>query len=217
MSRIIIITNPSDDIPTQYLDSWSRELIETAKKEKDTSIFELREKEANRKKLTELIQEKKPQLIIFNGHGTSESIMGFSTEVLIKCDDNEALLKNLMVHSLSCNSGKKLGPRCIKIGTLAYIGYSEKFKFAHMDKKTPREQVQDDVAKLFFEPAFKAILSLIQGKTAQEAYNNAQKAYAENIQICLASTSTDYNTTVASMLFHDFKYQVCLGTPSTSL
>ena len=50
MSRIILVTNPSDDLPTKYLDSWLYKVINLAKKQKDTFIFELYRKQANKKK-----------------------------------------------------------------------------------------------------------------------------------------------------------------------
>ena len=211
MSRIILVTNPADDIPVKYLDAWSELIIETAKKQKDTLIFELKNEQANKQKLTRAIQREKPQLIVFNGHGNSSSICGFKQKILIRCDDNEYLLKGKIVHSISCNSGKELGQKCIKIGTLSYIGYSEEFKLTHLNKQTNQERLSDPIATFFLGPAFEVVLALIKGATAGEAYKKSQAMYAKYLRTLLASSVTEYNTTVASRLFHNLTHQVCLG------
>ena len=218
MPRIILVTNPANDNdqPTKYLDSWSELIIEAVKKQKDTFIFELKKERANKQELTQLIQKEKPRLIVFNGHGDSKSITGFDQTVLIRCDDNEHLLKEKIVHSMSCDSGKELGPKCVKLGTLSYIGYSEEFKLAHLDKQTNQERLDDQVAGFFLRPAFEAILALIEGVTAGEAYGRSQKIYTENLRTLTTSHLTEFNTNVASRLYHNLKYQVCLGDSKAS-
>lgn len=211
MSRIILVTNPADDSATKYLDSWLYKIVNLAKKQKDTFIFELRKKQANKKKLILLIKDKKPQFVIFNGHGSNDSITGFGQKILIKCGENEHLLKDKIIHSLSCNSARKLGPRCIKIGTLTYIGYEEEFKLVHLDKSSNKERLEDEVANFFLKPAYEAVIALIEGATAKNAYERSQKMYLENLEVLITSSSAEYNTVVASLLFHNLEHQVCLG------
>jgi len=213
MSRIILVTNPADDndAAIRYLDAWSELIIKTAKEQKDTLIFELKNEQANKQELTKIIQREKPQLVVFNGHGNDSCIMGFKQKILIRCDDNEHLLKEKIIHSMSCNSGKELGKKCIKIGTLSYIGYSEEFKLTYLNKQTKQEMLNDPVAKFFLRPAFEAILALIRGDTTGKAYKKSQKMYKENLLTLIASSLTEYNTKVASRLYHNLKYQVCLG------
>lgn len=218
MLRIILITNPADhnDAPIQYLDAWSELITEAVKKQKDTMIFELKGEQASKQKLTEVIQKEKPQLVIFNGHGNDSSIAGFRQGVLIRCGDNELLLRGKIIHSMSCNSGKELGPKCIQFGTLSYIGYSKEFKLTHLNKQTKEERLNDPVAGFFLKPAFVAILALIQGVTTEEAYKESQKIYKKNLRKLMSSSSTEYNTVVASRLYHNLKYQVCLGNLSAN-
>jgi len=211
MSRIILVTNPSDDVPLKYLDSWTKLIIEAVKKRQDTLVFELKKEKANRQLLSQLIQKEKPRLIVFNGHGNNISITGFHRKVLIRCNDNESLLKGKIIHSMSCNSGKTLGQTCIKIGTLSYIGYSEEFKLVYLKKERKQEMLDDPVAAFFLEPAFEVIVALINGDTTGDAYRKSQEMYAKNLRRLLASSLTEYNTTVASRLFHNLKHQICLG------
>ena len=58
MSRIILVSNAStpNDAPTEYLDSWFGRILELAKKQKDTKLFELKKEQSNRKELTALIE-----------------------------------------------------------------------------------------------------------------------------------------------------------------
>ena len=211
MSRIMLITNPADDDATKYLDAWSKLITETVKKQKDILIFELKNEQANKQKLTQVILKEKPQLIVFNGHGNDSSIGGFKNKVLIRCDYNERLLKERIVHSMACNSGKELGQKCIRIGTLSYIGYCEEYKLTYLNEQTKQGRLNDPIATLFLRPAFEAILALIMGHTAEEAYKKSQTMYRKNLRILIASSSKKYNTDIASRLFHNLRYQVCLG------
>jgi len=212
MSRIIIATNPANDIVTQYLDAWQNEVVNLAKRQKDTFIFELNREETNKESLAELIKEKSPQLVIFNGHGSYDSVFGFDGGFLIKADENESVLIKTIVHSLTCSSGKILGPSCIKIGALSYIGYKEEFKIVYQnDKNTKIEMFEDEVARLFLGPAFEAIFSLIKGCSAQEAFANSQKKYSENLQYSILKNDPRYNIAVAPRLYHNLIHQVCLG------
>ncbi len=211
MSRIILVSNASHDIPTEYLDSWFSKIIELVKKQENTRLFELRKEKANKKDLMDLIEKENPHLVIFNGHGNDELITGFNQDILIQCGDNESILGGRIVHSMACESAKSLGQKCIKIGTRSFIGYMEKFNLVHLGKKSTQEQIEDPIARFFLEPAYEAIVALIEGKTSGEAYTQSQNLYRDTLTILLTSNNTDYNTTIASRLYHNFKHQVCLG------
>ncbi len=211
MTRIVIATNPADDQVTEYLDAWHKKVVNFAKKQTNTQIFELNKKAANRIFLTELIERKNPHLVIFNGHGSYDSIFGFDQGILIKCGENELLLKDKIVHALACDSGKKLGPRSVKIGALAYLGYKEQFKFAFINNPN-KEKSQDKIANLFLEPAFKVVFSLLQGFSAKEAFNESQKVCLNNLRLVIAKKSLKLNQSVAPRLFHNLTHQVCLGS-----
>lgn len=176
MSRIIVATNPACDVETLYLEAWQSKVADLAMKQKDTIIFELNQEKTNKEDLTKLIQEENPQLVILNGHGSYDSIVGFYGGVLIKAMENEEILSKRIIHSMACSAGKILGPSCIKIGALAYIGYKEEFKFVYLrNHNTKEEKFSDDIANLFFEPAFQAVFSLINGYTVKESFDVSQR------------------------------------------
>ncbi len=211
MSRILIVTNPCDDKVTEYLDTWSEKAINLAKAQPDTFVYELRGGKANREDFVKVIEEKQPQLILFNSHGNHDSITGFNQDVLVRCGENEHLLKDKIIHAMSCNAGKTLGPEAIKIGGVAYIGYKEEFKLTHLNKNTKAEQLRDEVAQFFLEPAYEAIIALVEGSTVEEAFNRSRKMCADNLTSLITSNSPSLNSSVASRLYHNYQHQVYLG------
>jgi hypothetical protein len=216
MPRILLATSPADDTATQYLDVWTQKVIALARKQPDTEIFELCGSQANREEFTRLVQEHKPQLIILNGHGSKNLITGFNKEILVACDDNETLLKDTITHALSCDTGQELGPRAITIGTRSFIGYTELFQFYHLNRQTKEEQRQDAVAGFFLDPAYEVIIALIEGNDAQTAYERSQKMHKATLESLLTSKNTNYNTGLASSVYHNLTHQVCLGDPKAS-
>jgi len=211
MSRILLVTNPSDDAVTEYLDAWSEKAVDLAKGQPDTKVFELRRENVNKDKFIKLVEQENPQLILFNGHGDHNLITGFNQEVLIKCGADEQYLKNKILYALSCKAGKTLGPACIEIGSLAYIGYKEEFKLTHLNKTTKIEQQQDEMANLFLEPAYEALLALIEGNTVEKAFQRSQKMYADNLMSLMTSKIAGLNPGAASRLYHNYQNHICLG------
>ena len=96
------------------------------------------------------------------------------------------------------------------------MGYSKNFKLAHYNEVTNEGRIADPIARLFLEPAFSAILAIVEGKIASEAYKISQQKYLENLRVLIANNNTELNTTVAARLYHNFKCQVCLGSQRAS-
>ena len=211
MSRILLVSNAHHDNQTEYLTSWFEKVVEVAKKQSDIKIVELRKEESNRKNLVEMIEKENPQFVIFNGHGSASSIGGFNKEVLVRCNDNETILSGKIVHSMACKSASVLGKKCITLGTKCFIGYKEDFELWSMRQKNKEDQLKDEVAGLFLDPAYEAIIALVEGRSANEAYRRSQNMYRENILALVTSKNKDHNTFVAKSLFNNFQNQVCLG------
>ncbi len=117
---------------------------------------------------------------------------------------------------MACESAKKLGQRCITIGTRSFIGYKEKFNLVHLDKKSQRDQLADPIVSFFLEPAYEAVTALVEGKTTGDAFMRSQNMYREKLTVLLTSDDTEYNTVLASRLYHNFQHQVCLGDRTAS-
>ncbi len=216
-TRIVIITNPAHDIATEYLNVWSEGIIASIiNLPVGTDIYELKKSKVTKEELTRLVQEKNPHLILFNGHGSSKIILGFENNILISYDDNESLLKDKIIYSLSCDSGKELGPKCISLGTKSYIGYKEEFKFVHTGETSISDQYNDPIATLFLRPAFEISKALLEGDTIRVAYTKSQEMYAENLQLLLTSTNPNLNTVYAARVYHNMINQVPLGDQNAS-
>ena len=216
MTRILLVSNAHHDNQTEYLTSWFEKVVEVAKKQNDIKIIELRKEDANRNNVVEMIEKENPQFIVFNGHGSDDAIGGFNKEILIKCDDNESVLSGKIVHSMACKSANVLGRRCVTLGTKCFIGYKENFGFWSTKQKTKEDQLNDPMASLFLSPAYEAIIALVEGNNAGDAYIRSQNMYKENILALITSKNTHHNTVVAASLNNNFQNQVCLGDQATS-
>lgn len=217
MPRIVVVTNPAHDLATKYLSSWSTEIINSiANLPPDTNISELKNSDVTKENLTRLIEKKNPHLILFNGHGSDKLIGGFKSNILVAYNDNESLLYGRIVYSLTCNSGKELGQKCVSIGTKSYIGYREEFKLVHRGETTSDLQYKDPIADLFLRPAFEVSKALLEGETVETAYKRSQKIHADNIELLLLSSDPNLNTILVGRVYHNMIYQVTLGDQDAS-
>lgn len=212
MPRIIVATNPAHDPATEYLSSWFTKIVASISSMlPDTEIFELKNNDVTKEKLTRIVEEKNPQLILFNGHGSDKLIGGFESNILVACNDNERLLHGKIVYSLTCDSGKELGHKCIDIGTRSFIGYKEEFKLVHTGETTSNLQYEDPIANLFLRPAFEISRALLEGETVKTAFKRSQKLHADNIELLLLSSDPNLNTVFAGKIYHNMIHQVALG------
>lgn len=214
MPKIIVATNPADEVVVEYLDSWFEKVREKIVGNSEISFIELRKDQANKAELTRVIAKQNPDFVVLNGHGSERSIHGFNQQVLVQCNDNESLLKNRIVHALSCRSGKTLGPKCIEIGTKAYVGYEQDFKLFHFGKRSKLEQLDDNVASLFLEPAFEVVVALVEGNSVEQAFERSQDKYRQKLNVLISGKMDSNIIEIASCLYHDMKYQVRLGDGS---
>ena len=206
MPQAIVITRPFYDETTSYLHRWNSDVVKQAK-DKSIRVADLKGKRANKKELESVVKKLEPEVIILNGHGTSDTIFGQDNKILIKTGENEYVLKNSNVFSLSCSSAKILGPASIKAGAKSYIGYKEDFIFAYTEDYSTRAE-QDPLAKLFLEPTTKLATALVNGNSPEDCHKIGVNAFLKNLEQVLLSNSTeDY---VARFLVWDLTNQVCL-------
>lgn len=212
MSRILVVTNPSHDAITEYFGSWMTKAVEAAKRQPDTVVVELTKEDANREALMKAIEENNPQLVILNGHGDDTEMCGFGMdEILIRCGDNEHCLSGKILHMLACDTGSKLGPACIKVGSAAYIGYTKKFKLVrNRNTQTHEERLNDGFAAKVLDPAFEAINALIEGATVSEAFERSQERHKE-VLATLANSNDGNDIAIGSCVRENFLCQIQLG------
>ena len=212
----VLIINANTDKTTEYLNSWSKYVFGNSIQNKEIEIKNIEGAEVNKNNIKNIIQDSNPHFIFFIGHGDEKCICGYNNEIIMSIDDME-LLKDKVIKVLSCKVGKVFGQESVKNGVRVFIGYKDNFVFYHLkDKHTMEEHVQDGVAKYFLEPAFMPAIDICNKKTIQEAFNNSQKKYIENMNYFYKSTSNN-SQLYLSALYHNYSNQVCLGDDNIKL
>jgi|ERR1039458_2024394 hypothetical protein len=212
MSKIIIATNPGDDPVTKHLSYWVQEIKSYVATIDDVEIHLLEDEDVTRDNFVAIIEEKNPILVLVNGHGTYETMLGYDRAVLVASNHNLDMLSDRIIHSLSCSSGKDLGPKLIEVGSKAFIGYIESFQLYRL-KDDPIIEGEDEISSLFLKPAFDAIKALCDGDTTSMAHQKSQRSFRENFLkvITTPSISDGDKQLLGSALLHDWKHQVLLG------
>lgn len=205
MPQAVVITRPFYDPATSYLYKWGEKIVDLAKSLVGR-IADLKENRASRKELESVVRKLQPEVIIIYGHGFSDRVFGQDGNVLIKVGENESILKNSNVFSLTCDSGKILGPASIVAGANGYIGYSEPFVFVTSHGYATRAD-QDPLAKLFLDPTNEIAASLIKGNTVRNANDKGINLFIKNYETVLLSNSKDEY--LARFLAWDIRNQVC--------
>ncbi len=213
MRKLLLITRPQYEPTTHYLFYWNKKVIDFARKKK-VDIIDLHRKRANKKEFTSVVVKRQPNLILFNGHGSSDSINGQDDKVLVKTGENEDLLKDKIIYALSCETAKVLGPKSVSMGTISYLGYDEVFIFYYSKDKVNRP-LEDKVAELFLEPSNQVAISLLKGHTTREANQRSKASFLKNIQ--QLSTTESSETYLVRFLVWDMVHQVCLGDQNAQI
>jgi hypothetical protein len=208
--KILLVTRPNHDLTVRYLSAWGQKVIAEAKK-KGIKVLELKDKRANKQELESMIKKHNPALIFLNGHGDKNSVAGQDDKNLVSLGDkNEEILSGSITYALACQSAKSLGVQATKDNFSAYIGYQEDFIF-YLDQTKATRPLEDEVAKLFFEPSNQVVISLLKGNTASDANLNSRKFFARNIQKLLSSEASSESGQYIKYLWWNMKNQVCLG------
>jgi len=183
-----LITRPEHDEATHYLSKWSESSLHLAKS-KGMKIMDLHMSKANRKEVEGRLKKQHPEFVVFNGHGNERTVFGHKDEPIIILGENEILLKNKIVYSISCSSVKKLGIESVESGARNYTGFEDDFFLVFEPEKFSRP-LEDKTAKLFLDPSSLFIESVIKGNNIKEAYEKTKKMMDKNFRLSL-SVDTD--------------------------
>lgn len=212
--KTVLFTRPAHDDVTYYLYLYSKELVKFAKSKGFKSLNE-EKKNANKIRITSLIQKEKPRFIMFNGHGGPKCICGHRDEILIEQGINHYLLKSKTVYSLSCSSALELGKKSVDDGTIAFIGYSNDFALG-MDTNCQSSPYRDKRARLFLDPSNILVKSLLKGNTIEESVIRSKEQIKKNISLLRTDSSPDA-ITYAPYLYHNYISLTAHGNTSESL
>lgn len=205
----MVVTRPNHDVTTQYLCAWSIDVITEAKKHSVT-VVDLLGKRATRREFTSVVTKIHPSLILVNGHGNERMVTGYDNEPLVVEGENESILHGVIVYARSCQSARRLGPACVRKGTIAYIGYTEDFVFFIDETKITRPR-EDTTAKHFLEPSNHIVMSLLKGHTAGQAQMKSKNMSMHTIQTLMTSETLKEEKELIPYLRWNLIHQVCLG------
>lgn len=117
-------------------------------------------------------------LLVGVGHGTYTSFLGFSEEAVFSIGSYAPdQVAGKIVHFLSCETARQLGPAFVADGCLAYVGYDENFTF------------DQDSGEIFFACDAQFVLGLADGLTVDAAVNRAKAAYSQAIADLIAQNT----------------------------
>lgn len=211
----MLITMPDSPPELLYLSKWSEKIIKIAETN-GIKVNQIRGDKATKSHITHDIESGNPQFINFNGHGSENCVCGQENEVLILLGENDSLLKNRIVHSLTCESAIELGARC---GAKAYIGYNSLFFFC-MDGKSLSRPLEDRFARPILDSAFEIPNQIAKRKTVKEAFEQSQKKYQEYIDEYTFSESkytTEELQFILPYLCWDKSIQIFHGNPDAKI
>ncbi len=148
--------------------------------------------------------------MFINGHGNDSEITGHDYETLVKIGENEYLLAGRITYARSCSAAKVLGENVAENNSTTFIGYNRSYILGRNPLKVA-SPLDDEVAKLFLEPSNLIPISIIKGRTAEEAYNKSQEAMRKNFSFMLSSKATSNQRDAAVYLWSNLSSQVLLG------
>jgi len=212
MKKGVVITLPKSDDVTEYFYFFSKPIIDACIKY-DVDIRKIEKHKVNRVNVEKDILSYDHNFIIFNGHGSTNSIHGHGDEMLIKKGTNENILKNRIVYVRACWASLELGPSINK-GKKdwgCFIGYDLEFGFWY-DQTRIATPSKDTVAKVFFDTSNLIPIGLIKGQTAKQANENSKKAMLKSINKLLSKPDGDSQVS-AQVLWDNYSGQVLIGNP----
>lgn len=120
MNGKMLITRPNHDQTVRYISTWAEKIKKLAE-QKNFSVLDLKNNRANKKEVESMLKKQDPELVFFNGHGRADAVAGQNDEILVRVGYNEGFFENRIIYSLSCSSGKELGPSMVKNKAKAFI------------------------------------------------------------------------------------------------
>jgi hypothetical protein len=211
IDNYILIGRCDCDSVVKFPFYWCEEIIDEAEKV-GINVIDLKRENFSEEKVTKHINDKKPRLILLNGHGDEICAMGYNQTPVITLNKNDYLLKDKIAHIISCKTALLLGQFAIDKGCKGYLGYEGLF---HIKNIHP-EPDKDKVSKMFKEAVNIASKTLLAGKGIKEAFINSQEVYEKHISACkkiyfdisFSDTERDFMQGVIGALEENKKNQV---------
>ena len=201
-----LLTRPKYDEATHYLYHWAILLVEEIKR-KGIALFDMEKEKVLKKPFQSYLQKKSPEVVILNGHGNTSQVAGHNNEIILDTSDDPALFRGKTFFVRACSAGRLLGPFAVKSGARAFIGYREPFKF-WTNAAYIQRPLEDNFAKPFQDSSNQVPISLMKGRSAQEAHDDSIVVYKKEIAKLLNSNAE--NSFIVPDLIWNMVHQECL-------
>lgn len=201
---LLLLTRPKYDTATHYLYHWSQILLNEAR-EKNVEVVDLERKKACKKIFQSHLKKRPIDTVVINGHGNDSSVWGNEEEIL-STTDGVHLFGGKNVFIRACDSGAILGPVLMQSGAQGFVGYSLPFIFP-LDEDFTHDPTNDPLAGPILECSNKVALSLIRGRSTQEAHEDSMEKYAEKFDELSSSKSA--MSYILPFLLWNMDAQVC--------
>lgn len=214
MNKGLLITLPRHEYTVDYLTVFSKSIMQEADS-RSIKVKELRDKSANRKEFEAFIKSLNYKMVVFNGHGSEDTISGYKDVPIVQDGVNDSLLKGRIIYARSCWAGCVLGA-CMKDDTEGcFIGYELPFMF-YIDDTWRSNPQKDRIAPIFLEPSNLVPISLIKGNTALQAHEKSKNQILKNIKKVLREGGGEA-LLFAEKLWNNYTAQVLIGNKSAVL
>ena len=212
MNKGIIITLPNADFVTDYLSKYSSQIIKEAEN-RNINIKTLTEKKANRAEFESSIKKLNYKMLVFNGHGSKDSIEGHNNTIIdLK---NAELLKDRITYARCCDAAAILGNESMKNNKEGcFIGYLFKFML-YIDENRETNPKKDSIAPLFLQPSNLIPISIIKGNTASAANVNSKKQTLKNINKMMRSGKVPF--LLINAMWNNYSGQILIGNENATL
>ena len=146
-------------------------------------------------------------IIIGVGHGDNDSFTGQNESVILEVGKyNPREVKGKVIKLLSCQTGVALGPDLIKNGAKAFLGYKDDYVWV-MDADLASTPWADELAGTCLLPVVDGLNALLDGKTAEEAFEIEREGYLKN-------AAAEEDDLIKSCLEFNYDNAVLLGDPA---
>lgn len=215
MKTGVILTLPKFDDVTEYLYVFSKPIIDACKK-RSINVKKIEKEKVVKSNVENRILSYDYNFIIFNGHGSVNSIHGHKNEELIRRGKNEYILRNRVVYARACWASLELGPSINGPEDFGcFIGYDLEFGFWY-DETRITTPTKDSIAKIFFSTSNLVPIGLIKGQTAKQANENSKKAMLKAINRLLSNPDAD-SQAAAQVLWDNYSGQTLIGNENYRL
>jgi hypothetical protein len=214
MDKTVLFSRPWHDEGTNYLYSWTEELLEKAE-QLNYQAIDLQREKSNKRNFVGYLKKFQPHLLHLNGHGAPSVVTGHNNKPLLD-QSNSKYTKGSIIYARSCSSAAVLGQDCVKNGAKCYIGYKKPFVI-RLDLTKMQKPLEDTIASYTLGPSNKITMSLLKGHSAKKAFDNSQALSKKKLQKLMSSDAPEGASHIIMAVFSNMKNQVLLGKPGAKI